>query len=160
MSKLLKNLSDKTNVEDSKVKIFAIFKLIISIIYFIPALCIVGLGIIINLFLLIIGSGASKITDTSGFIEGMNYISLFTIFPSILALVIFVMTLIFTIQLFKDKYNKTMDLLTSVLFILINVILIIFFFKLSFYILGIVLLLFSIVLILNILVVIKITTNK
>ena len=160
MSQGFINYNTNTNNLDSKLKSFAIFKIIMSIIYFIPAFFIFGLGIAINLFLLIIGSGGSKISDTSSFMEGMGYISLFTIIPIILALVLFVITLIYTIKLFKNKYNKTMDLLTNILFILINVFLIIFLFKSSFYLLGIILLVFSIIFILNILSIVKISNNN
>lgn len=159
MNQDLKNLNINTNTLDSKLKSFAIFKLIMSIIYFIPVFFIFGLGIVINLLLLITGSGGSKIADTSSFMEGMGYISFFTILPTIIALLLFITTLIFVIKLFKNKYNKTMDLLTSILFILINLFLIIFLFKSSFYLFSILLLVFSVVFILNILFTTKISNN-
>ena len=154
------NYNTNTNKVNSKLKIFSIFKMIMSIIYFIPAYFIFGFGLIINLILLLIGGGGSKITDTSGVIVGIKYISFFTIIPTILALVLFIITLIFTIKLFKNKYNKIIDILINILFILINIFLIILSFKLSFYLFDFILLVFSIILILNILHIIKISNSK
>lgn len=160
MNQDLKKYNPKTNNLDSKLKSFAIFKIIMSIIYFIPAFFIFGLGMVLNLFLLIIGSGGSKVSDTSSFMGGIEYISFFTIIPTILAIVLFIITLIFTIKLFKNKYNKAMDLLTSILFIIINLFLITFLFKSSFYLFGILLSILSIIFILNIFYTTKVSNKK
>ena len=150
MNQNLKKTTITTNTLDQKLKSFAIFKLIMSIIYFIPAFLFFAFGIII-----IILSLMAKLVNASLAMESM-YISFLIILPIILALVLFIITLIFTVKLFKNKYNKIMDLLTSILFILINSFLIIFF-PFSFF--QILLLVSSIVFILNIIFTIKISNN-
>lgn len=151
MNQNLKKTTINTNTLDQKLKSFAIFKLIISIIYFIPAFLFFSFGIIIIIFSLM-----AKIINAPVAMENMGYISFLIILPIILALVLFIITLIFTVKLFKNKYNKIMDLLTSVLFILINLFLIIFF---PFPFFQILLLVSSIIFILNIIFTIKISNN-
>lgn len=161
MNQDFKNSSIKTNNENPKLKTFAIFKLIMAIIYLIPAFFIFGFGMAINILTLIIGNSDLKFIDTSNYISGMAYVSFFTILPAIFIFVFFIMTLVFTIKLFKNKYNKNIDLFTSILFILINIILIIASIKSYFYIFGIILSVFSIVfIVVFILTTLSITKNS
>ncbi len=158
MNQDLKKTNTNTNNLDPKLKFFAIFKLIMSIIYFVPSFFMIGLGLAINAFILIIGSGSSKYSDLLGFLKAMIYTSFYSILPTILSLILFIITIIFTIKIFKNKYNKTMDLVTSILFILINLFLI-FSFKSSISSFDILLLIFSIIFILNIFFTIKNSNN-
>lgn len=148
--------------KNTKIKFFTIFKLINSIIYFIPSYICIGIAVALDILFLILGSGGSKLMDTSGFVDAMLYVSLFSLVPAILSLILFILTLIYTIQIFRKKYNKIIDLITSILLIIINILLLILWFKLStntFIIFISIILILSIIIIANILFTIKLLVD-
>ncbi len=137
----------KTN---KSIKFFTIFKLIMSIIYFIPSFLIFGMGLIVNILILIIGSGGSKIQDTSGFMSAMGYIQFFSIIPTLLSIIVFIIAIISCVKFFKNNYNRTMDLILSILFIIVNICYIIILFSLSQLFLPILLIIVTIILLINV----------
>ena len=84
-----------------KVKFFIVFKLVLYFLYFIPTFLVIGLGMLINIFLLISGSGASKIQDSSNGINTMVWIALFSAILLIFVLILFILTLKSTIKFSK-----------------------------------------------------------
>ena len=142
----------KTN---KSIKFFTIFKLIMSIIYFIPSFLIFGMGLIVNILLLIIGSGGSKIQDTSDFMSAMGYIQFFSIIPTLLSIIVFIIAIICCVKFFKNNYNRTMDLILSILFIIVNICYIIILFSLSQLFLPILLIIVTIILLINVVTILK-----
>lgn len=104
------------NKASSKRKFFIIFKLVNSLLYFVPAILVFGFGVMMNLFIMIVSAGASKNMDTSGTIEGMTVIGAFSIIPAILCLIFLIITIISTVKFFKNKYSKVMDMLIAIIF--------------------------------------------
>ncbi len=144
------------NVEKTtKQKFFIIFKLGMSILYFIPAFFIFGFGLMMNMFFLIGGAGASKNGDVSSITQVMTYIGAFSIIPAIICIILFIIALISTIKFFKNKYSKKMDLFISLVFEIINIALLSFAFWSAFYTTGIILSAFVIILLLDIIFIIS-----
>ena len=120
------NSQNSFNTEINKnnngsIKIFVIFKLIISIFYFIPAVYIFAFGLLVNFFLLIIGAGGSKLKDTGGFSSTIGSVSFYTIIPVVISIILFIVAIISCVKFFKNKYNKAMDLILNILFIFVNI---------------------------------------
>ena len=136
-------------------KTFALFKLIISILYFIPAFFIIGFGLLIDIILLILGAGGVKLQDTSNFISAIGYVSFFSLIPTILSLIIFVLAIIYCVKFFKKRYSKKIDLILCILLIIQNIFYIILFFNLSHIYLSVLLLIFTLIILANILIIIK-----
>ena len=157
---MINNLEKSKN---TKIKFFTIFKLINSIIYFIPSCFCIGIAVALNITFLILGSGGSKITNTSSLADAIIYISFFSLVPAILSLILFILTLIYRIQVFRKKYNKIIDLIICILFLIINTLLIIFLFELYTNILIIlitIIIIFSIIIIANIIFTILLLVNN
>ena len=145
--------------EHPKVKFFVIFKLIMSIIYFIPSFIFLGLGFITNIFLLIIESGGSKLEDTSGLSASVGIISFFSIIPTLIAIIILVLAIICCVKFFKNNYNKILDLTLCVLLIIVSISYIILLYNLSYVFLSILLYIFMIIIFFNILIIVKYYNN-
>ena len=143
------------NQQYKSIKFFTVFKLVMSIIYFIPSFLIFGLGLMANLFLLIIGAGGSKVQDTSSFMSAMGYIQFFSIIPTIFTIVVFILAIISCVKFFKNNYNKTMDLILSILFVIVNICYIIILFSLSQIFLSILLIIVTILLLVNVTTILK-----
>ena len=145
--------------QNAKIKFFAIFKLINSIIYFIPSYLCIVFGLTTAMLYLILGNGRSEITNTTGIIDSIILL-LISLMPTILTVILFIFTLIYTILVFRKKYNKIIDLITSILLLIINILLLIFLFKLSSYVLIILFLILSIIITANIIFTIILLVNN
>ena len=136
---LNENLNNQnSDVKTPKQKFFIIFKLVNSLLYFVPAILVFGFGVMMNLFIMIVSAGASKNMDTSGTIEGMTIIGAFSIIPAILCLIVLIITIISTVKFFKNKYSKVMDMLIAIIFLLLDIALLGVGFYFGFIVIGII----------------------
>lgn len=94
-----------------KRNILVIFKLIISILYFIISLRVIGIGLITTA-LLLGGDYKSSI---------ISFVAALTLIVSILCIVLLVLNVISTFKYFKNKYSKVRDIIINILFIILNI---------------------------------------
>ena len=108
-----------------KLKFFTIFRFILSIIYFIPSLLIFGGGLATGIVTVI----ASYLNGDSNLLSNLGIISIITFIPMILAIVLFVFSLIYLTKVFKNQYSKKLDLITCIMCIVVSSCCAILFFK-------------------------------
>ena len=122
------NYSSKKNEpnKNGKATFFILFKLITSIIYFVPAFFVFAFGFSMNLIFTIFAAGGSKNGDVSNLIQAMPYIGVISIIPAILCIVFFVISIISTAKYFKNKYSKKLDMFMTILFLILDLLLFVF----------------------------------
>lgn len=124
-----------TNRKIKKIEnFFIIFKLVRSILYFIPAIAILSLGLVLNGTLLLLGAGTNNPDSISGIIALLEISAL----PTIFCLVLLIVTIISTVKFFKRKYSKVLDIIITILFLSLDVVLLVFCIVLEFKFMGIV----------------------
>lgn len=126
---------------------FVTFKLVVSSLYLLPAGFLAFLSIVVNFVFMLFSTADS---ENSTYVFPAFLIILFLIvIPSILAIILFVMNVISAIKFSKNKYNRTLDLIITTLFILLHIFIIILTFYMSVYILNIIFVPLLIALIVN-----------
>jgi hypothetical protein len=105
-----------------KKKFFAILKLIITILLFIPAIYFLGMGVVL-IFLFLIGATNAQPSSASEYMTIINQIWIVSIIPLILVIILFVKALKSTIKSFVKIDKKKLDLGVNNFFIVFNIVL-------------------------------------
>ena len=117
MNAELKAQTERNNLP--KLKFFMIYKIAVSVLYFIPSFLMSVIALGLGFILLFIGGIAGA--DKHEFVSMIVSIPALSIVPMILPILLFVLTMRLTVKYFKNKYNKKLDLIVCIFMIIVGI---------------------------------------